>query len=61
MIDIRRNLTLDERQDYIKAVKCMFNSPPKFKKYADVIHNRYEDFVVAHINTSIGGKYTISS
>lgn len=48
-------MTVDERKDYIRAVKCMLNSPPKTKNYASGIQNRYEDFVAMHVNTTLGG------
>jgi tyrosinase len=51
----RRSLTIDERKDYIRAVKCLISSPPKTQTLASAVQNRYEDFVAMHINTTLGG------
>ena len=52
---LRRSLTIDERKDYIRAVKCLLSSPPKTQTLASGVQNRYEDFVAMHINTTLGG------
>jgi hypothetical protein len=55
----RRNMAIPERKDYIRAVKCMFSSPPKTKMFAQGVMNRYEDFVAMHINTTLGGQSSV--
>lgn len=52
----RRSQTDAEKKDYINAVKCLIESPPKTKKYLESIQNRYEDFVAMHLNTTLGGE-----
>jgi hypothetical protein len=51
----RRELSLNERKQYIDAVKCLMNKPPIAKKYFPLVNNRYEDFVALHANATGGG------
>jgi hypothetical protein len=55
-VETRRSLTVDERKDYIRAVKCLIDAKPKTQIYAKNINNRYEDFVAMHVNTSLAGQ-----
>ncbi|KAF2277857.1 Di-copper centre-containing protein [Westerdykella ornata] len=45
------DLTKDERKEYIRAVKCIMSKPSKLPagKYPGA-KNRYDDFVVVHMN-----------
>ncbi|KAK6821124.1 Di-copper centre-containing protein [Apiospora arundinis] len=43
-------LNYDERTDYIRAVKCLADLPPKLAQYGWANKNRYDDFVAVHIN-----------
>ncbi|KAK8016680.1 hypothetical protein PG993_014869 [Apiospora rasikravindrae] len=50
---IRRDwekLGTDEKLDYIRAVQCLADSPPKLPQYGWANKNRYDDFVAVHIN-----------
>jgi len=47
-----RRLTKDEQLEWIRAVTCMHNKPPKFKGYFNAIQHRYDDFVAMHINAT---------
>lgn len=54
-LSIRReygDLTKDERKDYVTAMLCLMNKPPKLTQYPGVT-NRYEDFVAVHINQTL--------
>jgi hypothetical protein len=45
------DLTTDERDDYIKAVKCLMSSPSKLSStHYPGAKTRYDDFVVVHMN-----------
>lgn len=46
---------MPERIDYIRAIQCMQNSPPKSKQYFSVVQSRYDDFVALHANATGGG------
>lgn len=45
------DLTTDERDDYVKSVKCLMSSPSKLSatQYPGA-KTRYDDFVVVHMN-----------
>lgn len=51
----RRSLSVAQRTNYIKAVKCMMEKEPISKKYFPVVTSRYEDFVAVHANATGGG------
>jgi hypothetical protein len=48
----RHNMCNDEKLEYIRAVKCIHESPPKGNPYFGAITTRFEDFASAHINAS---------
>ncbi|KAF2672518.1 Di-copper centre-containing protein, partial [Microthyrium microscopicum] len=51
-----RSLTVDERKLYLKATKCMYDTPSKFKSRFPIARSRYDDFVILHIDiASFGG------
>ncbi len=46
----RSDLTVAERQDYIKAVLCLQSKPPKVSKaIAPGAKSRFDDFVAFHM------------
>ncbi|KAK0124988.1 hypothetical protein ONS96_008858 [Cadophora gregata f. sp. sojae] len=49
------DLTNDEKDDYVKAVKCLLATPSKLSatQYPGA-KSRYDDFVVVHINMTMG-------
>ncbi|KAL5325795.1 hypothetical protein ACEPPN_006928 [Leptodophora sp. 'Broadleaf-Isolate-01'] len=49
------DLTNDEKDDYVKAVKCLLAAPSKLSstQYPGA-KSRYDDFVVVHINMTMG-------
>jgi tyrosinase len=51
----RRELTVPERIDYIRAIKCMQSKPPISQKHFSVVKSRYDDFVALHANSTGGG------
>jgi tyrosinase len=51
----RRSLSVAQRTNYVKAVKCMMDKPPISKKHFPIVTNRYEDFVALHANATAGG------
>jgi hypothetical protein len=55
MFPCRRSLSVEQRKSYIDAIKCMLNSPPKYKHYFPVVNSRYDDFVALHANATGGG------
>lgn len=46
-IDSRRDLTIEQRLDYINAVLCLHTLPPRDKTRAAT--SRYEEFQATHI------------
>lgn len=56
------DLTTDERDDYVKSVKCLLSAPSKLSatQYPGA-KNRYDDFVVVHINMTMKVHDTVSS
>ncbi|CAG8982280.1 hypothetical protein HYALB_00004514 [Hymenoscyphus albidus] len=48
------DLTTDEKDDYVKSVKCLLGAPSKLSatQYPGA-KNRYDDFVVVHINMTM--------
>lgn len=55
------DLTNDEKDDYVKAVKCLLAAPSKLSstQYPGA-KSRYDDFVVVHINMTMGVHDTVS-
>jgi tyrosinase len=51
----RRSLTVNERQQYIKSVKCLLAKAPISKRSYPAVTNRYEDFVALHANATNDG------
>lgn len=54
----------NDRRDYVRAVKCLFDTPSKLKQtnpneYEGVV-NRYDDFVATHINLTMTIHGTVS-
>lgn len=48
------NVTVADRKAYIKAVLCLFNSPSKLPAgVADGAKNRYDNFVLTHIQQTL--------
>ncbi|KAF8053794.1 hypothetical protein FPV67DRAFT_1461980 [Lyophyllum atratum] len=43
-----RHLSMHQRKDYLRAVKCMMAKPPKLGSYAEGITTRWEDFIWIH-------------
>lgn len=39
-----------DRLEYMRAVKCLMNTPPKGRAYFPAITNRFEDIGAVHIN-----------
>ncbi len=50
----------DQRRNYIKAMLCLMEKPPKLTQFPGVT-NRYEDFVAVHINQTTTIHGTVSS
>lgn len=49
----REALSRSERQDYIRAVKCLVGKPPiSDPKWASAARTRYDDFVAVHTNVT---------
>ena len=51
----RGSLTEQERRDYIKAVKCLYNDKPPVSSPQEVpgARNRFDDFVAGHIRQTL--------
>ncbi|RDW63562.1 hypothetical protein BP6252_11107 [Coleophoma cylindrospora] len=45
-----RTLSKVQQLEYLSAVKCMQNTPPRTKALYSGVQNRYDDFVALHIN-----------
>ncbi len=60
-ISIRGDVSATDRKAYIKAVLCLMSSPSKLPagKFPGA-HNRYEDFVVVHMQQTLSIHGTVS-
>ncbi|KAF2761830.1 Di-copper centre-containing protein [Pseudovirgaria hyperparasitica] len=45
-----RQLSDDQKDNYINAVQCLREKPPQSASYFKGVKNRYDDFVAGHIN-----------
>jgi hypothetical protein len=55
------NLTTAERDDYVKAVKCLMSTPSKLDAASyPGAKTRYDDFVVVHMNMTPSVHGTVS-
>jgi hypothetical protein len=41
----RRRMSKPEQLEWIRAVTCMHEKPPKFQMYFNAAQHRYDDFV----------------
>ena len=58
----RHDLTVPQREEYIRAVLCLQSKPPKAdnKMYPGVM-NRYDDFVLTHETQAMHLHSTVSA
>lgn len=57
----RRNLTSAQKQEYIKAVKCLQSTKGRLGKYWPGVRSRFDDYVVTHINLTEYVHFTVST
>ena len=55
-------LTLEERKEYIDAVKCLREKPPLTPLlFAPGVRNRVDDFVASHVNQTLFIHFSVSN